>query len=362
MKIMVFDVPAEAGGALSVLNDFYKEATSCEDKNIEWIFVISTPFLQETENIKVLRFPWVKKSWGHRLYFDNIFAPRLVRKHKVDKILSLQNIVVPNVDVPQILYVHQPLPFASYRFSFMENKLFWIYQNIIGKKIIDSIKKADKVIVQTEWMKRACAEKAYIKDDKIFVVAPNINMNIKNFFEANQQSLSTFFYPASGLSYKNHNIVLEACKKLKEKGIKEFKVIFTLKGNENNYIKNLYNEVKAQKLPIEFVGSLTREQVFDSYTRSVLIFPSYIETFGLPLLEAKLHKGIIFASDCPFSHEILDGYENAYFFEPFNERELVRLMSSSINKELEYSKHFNFENDKEIFKKNMIDIITRGAR
>lgn len=336
MRIMVFDVPAETGGALSVLNDFYKEATSCKDKNIEWIFVISTPFLEETENIKVLRFPWVKKSWGHRLYFDSVVAPRLVQKHNVDKILSLQNIVIPNVNIPQILYVHQSLPFVSYRFSFRENKLFWIYQNIIGKKIIDSIKKADKVIVQTEWMKKACAEKANIKDDKIFVVSPNVNINIKNFFEANQQSLSTFFYPASGLSYKNHNIVLEACKKLKEKGIKEFKVIFTLKGNENNYIKNLYKEVKAQKLPIEFVGSLTREQVFDLYTRSVLIFPSYIETFGLPLLEAKLHNGIIFASDCPFSHEILDGYENVYFFDPFDSSDIGDLMRDVVEGKIKY--------------------------
>lgn len=357
MKIMVFDVPAEAGGALSVLNDFYKEVKSCKDKNIEWIFVISTPFLQETENIKVLRFPWVKKSWGHRLYFDNVVAPRLVQKYNVDKILSLQNVVIPNTDVPQILYVHQPLPFVSYRFSFMENKLFWIYQNIIGKKIIDSIKKADKVIVQTEWMKRACAEKAYIKDDKIFVVAPNININIKNFFEANQQSLSTFFYPASGLSYKNHNIVVEACKKLKEKDIKEFKVIFTLKGNENNYIKNLYKEVKAQKLPIEFVGSLTRDQVFDLYTRSVLIFPSYIETFGLPLLEAKLHNGIIFASDCPFSHEILDGYGNVHYFNPFKEYELSYLIYQAVNKKIEYNAINSSQEVEPKVEWNLIDVI-----
>lgn len=334
MKIMVFDVPAEVGGALSVLNDFYKEAKSCKD--IEWIFVISTPFLEETENIKVLRFPWVKKSWGHRLYFDNVVAPRLVRKHKVDKVLSLQNIIVPNVDVPQILYVHQTLPFASYRFRFRENKLFWIYQNIIGKKIVDSIKKADKVIVQTEWMKKACAEKANIKDDKIFVVSPSIDINIKNVFKANQQSLSTFFYPASGLSYKNHKVIVEACKKLKEKGINEFKVIFTLKGNENNYIENLYNEVIKQKLPIEFVGSLTRDQVFDLYTRSVLIFPSYIESFGLPLLESKLHNGIIFASDCPFSHEILDGYENVYFFDPFDSSDIGDLMRDVVEGKIKY--------------------------
>ena len=47
----------------------------------------------------------------------------------------------------------------------------------------------------------------------------------------------------------------------------------------------------------------------------ITLFPSYIETFGLPLLEAKELNGIVLASDRPFSHEILDGYDKAIFIE-----------------------------------------------
>lgn len=115
-----------------------------------------------------------------------------------------------------------------------------------------------------------------------------------------------------------------------------FKVIFTLKGDENSHIKKLYNEIKEQGLPIEFIGKISRQQVFDLYSKSVLLFTSYIETFRLPMLEAKLHKGIIIASDCPFSHEILDGYENAYFFDPFNPIELKNLMEKIIMNDIKY--------------------------
>lgn len=326
MNIMVFDVPAASGGALTILNDFYEEVVCNNNKKINWIFVVSKPVLQDTENIKILRFPWIKKSWFHRLYFDHIIAPRLIRNHDVSKIISLQNVIIPHVDIKQILYVHQPLPFIDYRFTFKENKLFWIYQNIISKYIIRSIQKAAKVIVQTEWMKVACVKKARIKSEKISVIPPQIKMNIFDYFKPDQTSISTFFYPASGFKYKNHQIIVEACKKLKYEHNLDLKVVFTLSGKENNHISQLFSFVKKWDLPIEFAGSLSREEVFRLYAKSVLLFPSYIETFGLPMLEARLHKAIILASDCSFSREILDEYNNAYFFNPFDLDQLVELM------------------------------------
>ncbi|MGB7604382.1 MAG: glycosyltransferase, partial [Lutisporaceae bacterium] len=146
----------------------------------------------------------------------------------------------------------------------------------------------------------------------------------------------TFFYPASEFEYKNHRVLIEACKKLRQEKIKDYKVKFTLKGDENDYVFKLFNDVKANNLPIEFIGSLSREKVFELYTKSVLIFPSFIETYGLPMLEAKLHKGIILASDCPFSHEILDEYENAYFFDPFDCEYLARLIKDILVNKITY--------------------------
>ena len=75
MNIMVFDVPAESGGALSVLKYFYSEYKA--DENNNYIFVVSKPEMKEAHNIKVLRYPWIKKSWLHRLYFDSLIAPKL---------------------------------------------------------------------------------------------------------------------------------------------------------------------------------------------------------------------------------------------------------------------------------------------
>ncbi len=330
MRIMVFDVPAESGGALSVLHEFYNEFKL--DQENEYIFVLSLPELEETTNIKVLRFSWIKKSWGHRLYFDHFIAPKLIKEYDIDQVLSLQNVIIPHTTVYQSVFVHNALPFSEYRFRLKEDKLLWVYQNIIGKNIIKSIKKADQVIVQTNWMKNKFVEKLNIYDEKIEVKQSKIDIEIKDHFRETKDSLSTFFYPASGVIFKNHKVIVDACLKLKEDGIDEYKVIFTLNGDENKQITELYNTVKDKQLPIEFVGSMKRDEVFGLYSKSILIFPSFIETVGLPLIEAQMHNTPIIAVRSDYSYEILTNYKNAHYFDCFSYTELSSRMGYFLTK------------------------------
>lgn len=338
MNIMVFDVPADKTGALSILNDFHSETLKNSNKDINWFFVVGLPKLEERENIKVLRYPWIKRSWFHRLYFDHFIANRLIKQYKIDKLLSFQNLVIPHTNIPQTLYVHQSLPFVKYKFKFNENKLFWIYQNIIGEMIKRSIIEAEKIIVQSKWMMEACRDQAGIDSKKIRVISPKINVDIQKSFTPSKVNLKTFFFPAVADIYKNHKIIIEASKALKEKGIEDYKIILTINGDENNHSINLYNEVVNKSLPIDFIGILSLDEVFELYTKSILIFPSYIEAFGLPILESRLHKGIVFACNCPFSNEILEGYSNSYFFDPFDANELSSLMEDVLVGKIKYRK------------------------
>lgn len=326
MNIMVFDVPVDSGGGLTILNQYYEKAS--KDKKNNWYFVLSVIELEDTENIKVLNYPWTKKSWFHRLFFDIFVAPFLVSKYKIDKILSLQNVVIPFTNVPQTIYLHQPLPFTNIKFKLIENFKFWMYQNIISKIIFSSIKKAECIIVQTQWMARACCKKTGVTYEKIKVQKPDILLDDKRYDPIKDNN--KFIYPAGPLDYKNHRILVKAAKRLREKGIINYKIYLTLKGDENDRIKNLYEEITKNKLPIVFRGSLSLSEVYEYYCHSKLLFPSYIETFGLPLLEARLHESPIIASDCEFSREILEGYEKASFFDPFDDITLAKLMEKAI--------------------------------
>ena len=69
------------------------------------------------------------------------------------------------------------------------------------------------------------------------------------------------------------------------------------------------------------------------YNTHVLIFPSYIESFGLPLIEAALHADVVLAADTEFSRELLSNYSNVYYYKYDNAQKLADLMKKVINHE-----------------------------
>lgn len=323
MRILVYDVAAESGGALTVLNSFYEEF--CQDTQNEYIFVLSVCRLEERPHIRVVNYPWIKKSRFHRLYFDHFTAPGLVRRYGADEVLSLQNIELPHAGVPQTVYVHNALPFSEYRFRWSEAANLWVYQQILGRMIRRSIRHAKKVIVQTGWMRREIARQCRIPAGRIEVKFPKVEM-LKTEAYRLDRGCPVFFYPANDAAYKNHRTFLEACRLLKESGCGSYKVIWTVTGEESEGIRRIREEAKEAGLPIMFAGPMPRKALFDLYASSVLVFPSYIETIGLPLLEARSAGAWILAADCLYAKDVVGDYERAEFFGIFDAEGLSRRM------------------------------------
>ena len=318
MKVMVVDIAASSGGGLTILNEYYNQAK--QDLKNEYIFLLSDNYLDETNNIKILCLKKYKK-WINRLIFDFFKGKKMVNEIKPDLILSLQNTIIFGVKNKQSLYVHQAIPFQKVKkfslFKKKERKLA-VIQIFIGFLIKKSIKKADNVIVQTNWMKSALIRECKINKNKIIVQRPKISIISTNKGNNKKKGKCIFFYPASGALYKNHIIIYKAVDILKGKNINNFEILLTINGKNTDNIK--------------YLGKIERNVVINEYHNSILLFPSYIETFGLPLLEARECNSTIIASNTEFSHEILDNYDKAVFFNPFNSSELAEIMENEINK------------------------------
>ena len=329
MRVLVYDVAASSSGALSILQEYHARYCQENGEN-DYFFVISTPELTETEHVHVLRFPWVKNSWLHRLFFDYVYAPKLVSRYRIDRVISLQNVLLHGVDVPQELYLHQPLPFVPQQFSFWQNKRLWVNQHIISQMIYASVKRAEKIIVQTKWMKKACVKICDVSEKKIRLEPPKVETEKIQKYVETKESKRKFFYPATPLAYKDHQVILNACCELKKQGIVGYQVIFTFTGKENPCADRLYTFAKKNDLSVVFHGPFFREEVFALYAKTVLLYPSFIETFGMPLLEARLSGTPILAADTPFAQEILSGYDSFKSFPVSNSLELAKMMKEFI--------------------------------
>ncbi len=325
MRIVVNDIAASVGGALTVLKDFYNSVKDYDSQN-EWIFLLGDNYLEETGNIQVMTLPEIKNSKSKKLWFDLFSGRKVINALKPDVVLSLQNIITFGVTAPQYVFIHQSIPFQSSKnFSFFKSneRIYAIYQHFIGALIKRSAKKADKIFVQTKWMKEAVAEKCHIPQERIFNVLPKVE-DLSAYVEEGNFQRNRFFYPTARGVYKNNACIYKAVEILREQGISDFSVELTTKGPNSENIRHL------DRIP--------REEVLKKYNQGTLLFPSYIETFGYPMAEARQIGTLILASDCPFSHEVLEGYENAYFFDPFDPNALADLMKKVICGELQLKK------------------------
>ncbi len=317
MRIVVNDIAASSGGVLTVLKDFYQFVKETDKEN-EWFFLVCDDYIEPTENIHVIKMPEIKKSYIKRLLFDFVTGRKLIKELKADFVFSLQNTVIHGVKVPQTVYQHQPLPFQdvkNYSFFKSDERKMAMYQHLIGKTIFLSAKKADKLIVQTEWMREAINKKCSVPKERIVKIAPNVE-DLQKWRVDVQRKANAFFYPTSAMPYKNISCIYEACKSLEGKNL-DFDVKITVPNGENQ--KN-----------ISYIGQIPRNEVFVSLCEATLIFPSYIETFGYPLIEAAQMGAIVLAADCDYAHEVLNGYQNAYYFDPFNPQELADLIEKVV--------------------------------
>lgn len=323
MRIVVNDIAASEKGALSVLLDFY-EAVCEYDKENEYVFLLSDKYVRETEKVKVLLRPDVKKNPLKKVWFDFVVGRYYVDRLEPDVVFSLQNIITFGVKAPQAVYIHQSIPFQRERnFSFLKRKerKLALIQHIVGKIICSSARNADAVIVQTEWMKNALLNKRRISAEIVKVVKPEIKIpdEIK---EKSSWDPFHFFYPTSDYPYKNNDIVEEAAIYLEREFGSNIRVEMTLE------------KVKEGTGAVYYAGRLSREELWHKYQNTTLIFASCIETVGLPLVEAMKCGTIILAANCPYAREVLEGYKNAYFFDYHSFEGLAGLMRKVITGEI----------------------------
>lgn len=334
MKNIVFvnSTAATEGGILTVLNQFINEISKNEkDMNMYYIFT-SLELKVNSKNIKIISNIKGKKKID-RIKWDMIGIQRWAKENEITPsiIFSLQNTGVRFKNVHKVVYIHQPLPYAKeskWNLFKLDERNMWLYKNIYKIWIDLTVKNRADVIVQTKWMKEALIDRGY-DSRQIIISKPNINdIDIKN-IKPIDRGYKYLFYPAADYKYKNHIILIKTVKKLMDLNLikEKFKIIFTL--TKESYI---YKNVVKYGVEdyFEFVGKLKYEEVMSYYKGSqAIVFPSYIETFGLPLIEAASFGKKILVSDCSYSKEVIGDYKLARFVKHYDidqwSKEIIKL-------------------------------------
>jgi glycosyltransferase involved in cell wall biosynthesis len=114
-----------------------------------------------------------------------------------------------------------------------------------------------------------------------------------------------FFYPASGHSHKNHEILLEAWINLKKTKKINGELHLTV-GESFKELSEKLIRLNQEGYKVINHGVLSKERVNELYRQSnFVIHPSFCESFGLVLIESLMNECILIAPDLPYVKSIV---------------------------------------------------------
>ena len=203
------------------------------------------------------------------------------------------------------------------------------------------LKNSDNLIVQTQTMKKTVENK--LKNHKVYVEDKYWrNLGINNFFNGlnnlenknikNKSLFSNcrdtqliFFYPSAFYPYKNHKNLIYAFKGISETfGIK-IRLILTLSKED------LPSSMQSLDFII-YTGEVNIFDIHDIYQRvDYLIFPSFLESLGLPLIEAKLYNLPTICSKRDF---VFDVCKPSLTFDPENIEDIRKSLLEAVKKKI----------------------------
>ena len=312
--IVVSGVNLRKGGTLTILRGCLEYLSHRTDE-YRVVALVHRRVLCNYPGIEYIEMPWCIRTWAHRLWAEYVTMHRISLKiaaedgHKVWLWLSMHD-TTPRVEAEhQEVYCHTSFPFMRWRLrDFRMDFKIPLFSMLTRWAYRINVHRNDCLIVQQEWFRDAMSRLLDVPKEKIRVIPPQVPSldEWKQTLSDIQTDSNMFIYASTPDCHKNFETLCEAARLLEQEvGKNCFKVVLTIRGTENRYAQWLYSRWRNVS-SIDFYGYMTKNELFVAYRRAgTMVFPSRIETWGLPLSEYQTMnpEGKILAADLPYAHE-----------------------------------------------------------
>lgn len=313
--VVISAVNIRKGGTLTVLRDCLRYLSGREDLHVTAL--VHGRSLCGFPGIDYIEIPWSIDGWGKRLKCEYRTMKGISEQlQPVDLWLSLHDTTPDVVAKRQAVYCQTSFPFLKIRMrDFLMDKKIPLFALFTKYAYKVHVHRNDFLIVQQDWLREGLSRMLGV-DRKKFIVAPPKFENPAFADTADTEPVPMFLYPASPDCHKNFEDLCEAASILEKRlGAGAFKVVLTMDGSENPYaawIRKNWGHVAS----IDFHGFMSKEDLYAHYGKAAcLVFPSRVETWGLPISEFKPSGKPMILADLPYAHESASGAAAVSFFD-----------------------------------------------
>jgi glycosyltransferase involved in cell wall biosynthesis len=217
--------------------------------------------------------------------------------------------------------------------DFFRQRFIRIYGNIFIKRALEN---SDSIVAISNQSKQHALKRYNLSAEKIHVIYNGIDHAYFDKYASRKipdafQNRKYIYSIGHTRPYKNIPRVITAFKRISDE-FPDVELIIVGRGDYESKLKKQVAEYELQNRVI-FVGHLPDEIMIPLFKNALfLVFPSLIEGFGLPLIEAMELGCPVLASNIPVIEEICgDAYEKV---DPYSAVDIAKGMSKLLSSEI----------------------------
>ena len=339
MRVLLNAVAAKMGGAANYIRTLARELVDVNQH--EFVFLVpeaqATAIRGIAPHIRLLTSNIAERPFPRRLWFDQVELPRILRRERIDVLFSTANFATFFCPCRQLLLVRNSLYFSSlYRLKILPHKPWktragealrrWLVcRSAMASDLVLTPSQAMLDELRTAVRLRGALVNHYGVDRQRF------RPMAKAFAENGCVSL---VFTSLYSEHKNIGTLFRALLEMEASGQKCRLITTAAPDWEkiNNAIREsdrkLADELQHRGL-LELTGVLAGSALDQLYARAdIFVYPSVVESFGHPLLEAMAADLPIVAADVSINRELCG--DAAIYFHPFDPNDCARQISKVI--------------------------------
>ncbi len=309
------------------------------DKHNEYVLFVNKDFQSQFLALKVKIVP---VDIPHYSLKEQIILPRIIKKEKLDLVHF------PHFNVPMfysgkyVVTIHDLIKHFSKGPSTTTRKRSVYWLKYLGYKIVfkQTIKRADKIITPSNFVKNEIINEYKIDPEKISVTYEGVDTKLKaqnSKFKTQYEIKKPYLlYVGSVYPHKNIERLIKAVKLINKEHISSNKppVTLVIVCARNVFRDRLNNYIEQNKASdfVSFTGYVADDELAFLYQEAeAFVFPTLSEGFGLPGLEAMAVSCPVLCSDILVLREI---YGNAViYFNPLDSTDIAEKIKEFLSDE-----------------------------
>jgi len=258
---------------------------------------------------------------------DQWEIPSLAKKRGIDVFFSPYYKLPWFLPCPGLVVVHDLNILHSLEYDSLKGK---VYRCHFSLNLQVSIRRAARVLVVSNWTRSELLRRFWVDSDKVKVnyhgvrehEQSEVHSDWEGFRRKEKIDDEYFLYVGNLKPHKNLLFLLDVYEQLPSELHRRYKLVIA--GNHSPYRRTIEKKVKKKDLTnrVKFLGHVPDNLLNDLYrTAHLFLFPSLLEGFGFPPLEAMARGVPVVSSNATSLKEVVG--EGGWTLDPGDRRQFV---------------------------------------